>query len=173
MGSIWPISSSALPSRPSGLLVFNRSTLTGCLMEVALRQKAGFIESKCCSFSEDLSPDHRRRPPRPSFTAGGWSELPTQRPGNLPVCHLSRTLSVSERAVGNDPPKGFWGKRGSEEPSYGERNASLPGAVGSRSDSAFSEEETHLNKHAFPVSISLEHRYILVPAGLDSEEKKG
>lgn len=65
-----------LPSRPSWLLVSSSSTLTGCLMEVALRQKRQFYWIKCCSFTEDLSSNHCWRPLRPSFIAGGWSELP-------------------------------------------------------------------------------------------------
>lgn len=70
------ISSLPLPCRPLWLLVLNVGTLTRCLMEVALRQKAGFIESKCYSFAEDPSSNHCWGPLRSLFTAGGWSELP-------------------------------------------------------------------------------------------------
>jgi hypothetical protein len=52
------LSSLPLPSRPPQSLVFSQGTLTECLMKVALRQRAGFIESKRHSFTQDLSSNH-------------------------------------------------------------------------------------------------------------------
>ena len=62
--------------RPSWLLVLNSCMLTGCLMEVTLRQRASFVELKHCSFIEDLSSNHSWRPWGPSSIAGKWSHLP-------------------------------------------------------------------------------------------------
>lgn len=156
MVSIWP-NSFLCPclSRPSGYLSQTRALWTGCLMEVALRQKASFIESKCCSFTEDLSSNHCWRPLRPLVYsrwmkwASPWSlnksrarqafHNEVQRPWNLRFCHLSCTLSVSSVAVRNYPSKRVSGKQGFEEYSYGERNESLPGDTGSRLNSNFSK----------------------------------
>lgn len=126
MVSIWPLSSSPLPRRPLWLLVLNRGTLTGCLMKVALRQKAGLLNQNAV-VAEDLSFIQPLLKAFQALVYSRWMKqtshghLASQGPGrafrnqvqqpwNLHLCHLSCTLSVSQMAVRNYPSKGVSGK---------------------------------------------------------------
>lgn len=121
------ISSLPLPSRPSWLLVLNLGTLTGCLMEVALGRKAGFIESNAIASLKTFHPTPLRA--FEVLVYSRWMKwtshghLASQGPGrafhnqaqwpwNLLSCDLSCTLSVSQMAVRNYPSKEVSGKAG-------------------------------------------------------------